>query len=101
MRFHAKQITKNSQKTKIASSEITQKYIRKPMTLSDNLGYLAPILVHPVMRQIFADTVQLNCNLDLTSCHMHLFAERVFERKGPATNLVWNLLSFPLSHCTI
>ena len=30
------------------------------MTSIDNLGYLGPILVHPVMRQMFANTVQLN-----------------------------------------
>ena len=35
------------------------------MTPSDNLGYLEPVLVHPVMRQNFADTVELNWTPDL------------------------------------
>ena len=38
------------------------------MTSIDNLGYLEPILVHPVMRQMFANTVQLNWTPDLTPC---------------------------------
>ena len=38
------------------------------MTPIDNLGYLGPILVHPVMRQMFANTVQLNWTPDLTPC---------------------------------
>ena len=31
-----------------------------PFTLSDNFGYLETVLVHPVMRHIFANKVQLN-----------------------------------------
>ena len=31
-----------------------------PFTLSDNFGYLETVLAHPVMRHIFANTVQLN-----------------------------------------
>ena len=31
-----------------------------PFTLNDNFGYLETVIVHPVMRHIFANTVQLN-----------------------------------------
>ena len=40
------------------------------MTLSYNL---VPISVHPVMRQIFANTVQPNWTPDMTPCHTSIF----------------------------
>ena len=49
-------------------------YIWKAMTLSYNLAYLETILVHPTRRQIFANTVQLNCTSDLTPC---LYAQKI------------------------
>ena len=47
------------------------------MKLRNNWRYFGPSLVHPVMRHIFADTVQLNCIPDLTPCHT------ILVKKGP------------------
>ena len=49
------------------------KYSESYDTYSYNWGYLETVLVHPVMRHIVANTVQLNCTPDLTLCHKHIY----------------------------
>ena len=55
------------------------------------MSYLEPILVHPVRRQNFGDTVAQKCNPYLIRCHTNLNLHHHFTWKATAVEVILHL----------